>query len=110
MYDSVVIAEFMISLAFEKRIMLNMTKVQKLLYMVYGKFIAESGKQVLKETPKVWPYGPVFPRVHNKIKLDNVKTLQDPMFDVVKNDILLKETIDKIIDCLLYTSPSPRDA
>lgn len=98
MYDSVLIAEFMISLAFEKRIMLNMTKIQKLLYMVYGKFIAEYGKQILKETPKVWPYGPVFPRVHKKIKLDHVKALEDPIFDAVNKDIELKVAINEIID------------
>ncbi|WP_109831388.1 Panacea domain-containing protein [Reichenbachiella versicolor] len=98
MFDSVTIAEYMLSLAYEKRIVLNMTKIQKLLYLVYGKFMAESGKQISKESPKAWPYGPVFPRVHKKVKLDNVKTLDDPYFAEISQDKDLNQAIIGVID------------
>ncbi|MDO5537847.1 MAG: DUF4065 domain-containing protein [Desulfovibrionaceae bacterium] len=41
----------------------NNTKIQKLLYCVYGAILAAHGVQICREKPRAWPYGPVFPRV-----------------------------------------------
>lgn len=98
MFDSVTIAEYMLSLAYERRIVLNMTKIQKLLYLAYGKILADSGVEISKESPKAWPYGPVFPRVHKKVKLDNVKTLDDSCFDELRADTGLTDTLIRIIE------------
>lgn len=47
-----------------------MTKIHKLLYISYGIFLARENKRLTNEHPQAWPFGPVFPRVHNKVSLD----------------------------------------
>lgn len=46
--------------------LLNKTQINKLLFICYGMYLAATGGKVLFEddTPKAWPYGPVFPRVY----------------------------------------------
>ena len=46
----------------------NMTKIQKWLYICYGLYLAVYNKQLLKERPKAWDYGPAFPTVHKQQK------------------------------------------
>lgn len=43
---------------------LNKTQVNKLLFICYGFYLAISGDKLFSETPKAWPYGPVFPNVY----------------------------------------------
>lgn len=73
---------------------LNMTQINKLLYMLYGVVLVETKKRLTDETPKAWPYGPVFPRVHTKIKLQDeindtfynkIKDIDESIFDNLKN-------------------------
>ena len=49
-------------------ILLNKTQINKLLFMCYGMYLAATKGEVLFEddTPKAWPFGPVFPRVYKK--------------------------------------------
>ena len=52
-------------LAFDRRrVVLNNTQVNKLLFMCYGTYYARTSKRLFEETPKAWPFGPVFPRVY----------------------------------------------
>jgi len=77
---------------------LNMTMVQKLLYICYGLWLAIECAQLFEERPKAWKYGPVFPKVHKKqMKFnDSLKKLErkishesfekyDELIDVVLN-------------------------
>ncbi len=66
-YDSVLGAKLLLALAYEKDIVLNVTKVQKMLYIIYSYFMAKHNIQIFQETPKAWPYGPVFPRTRKKV-------------------------------------------
>lgn len=46
---------------------LNKTQVNKLLYIWYGVYYAKTRKKLCNdESPKAWPYGPVFPRVYKR--------------------------------------------
>lgn len=65
-YDSVLVANYLLALANEKGVILNTTKVQKLLYMAYGLLLAEKNRIITDEQPKAWPYGPVFPKTRKK--------------------------------------------
>lgn len=48
-------------------VQLNKTQMQKLLFMCYGIYLASTGKRLfVDDTPKAWPFGPVFPRVNKK--------------------------------------------
>lgn len=99
MYDSVTIAEYIRSLAYEKRMMLNMTQIQKLLYLAYGYFIAHKGVVISTEAPKAWPFGPVYPRVHKKIKLNApIKDIQDDIFCEINGDKELKNKLTEIVE------------
>ncbi len=52
-------------LAFKrKKVVLNKTQVNKLLFMCYGTYLALVGKKLFEEAPKAWPFGPVFPKVY----------------------------------------------
>ncbi len=81
---------------------LNKTQMQKLLFMCYGIYYALEDKPLFKDdTPKAWPYGPVFPRVNvrynpnvlpsdlsteeKKAFLENEKALRIANSVIVKN-------------------------
>jgi uncharacterized phage-associated protein len=94
-YDSIDGAKFLRARAFEKNLSLNVTKVQKLLFIIYGFYQATRNHRIFNETPRAWPYGPVFPR-----------TRKNEVFDTVfkSNDfprLLSDKTFVKIIDATL---------
>lgn len=47
-----------------KRVVLNKTQVNKLLFMCYGTYCAKTSRRMFEESPKAWPFGPVFPKVY----------------------------------------------
>lgn len=97
-YDSVLVARFLLALAFKKGIVLNVTKVQKLLYIAYGFFLGQKGRKLLNESPKAWPYGPVFPRTRKKVDYSKVISLEAEEFHEIKEDQEVVEFLDKLID------------
>lgn len=53
--------------AFKHRVILNKTQMQKLLFMCYGQALVMEGKPLFADdTPKAWPFGPVFPRSYKR--------------------------------------------
>lgn len=53
--------------AFKHRVILNKTQMQKLLFMCYGQALAMEGTPLFADdTPKAWPFGPVFPRSYKR--------------------------------------------
>lgn len=97
-YDSVLVAKYMLALAWKKGIVLNVTKVQKMLYILYGYFVANHDHPVLTEQPKAWPYGPVFPRSQKKVDYSTILPLEHSDFNEIKNDSLLTDKLNLIID------------
>lgn len=97
-YDSVLLAQYMLSLAHSKGINLNVTKVQKLIYIVYGVFMSEHDHQITTEAPKAWPFGPVFPRSQKKVNYTAVMPLDTPLFGELKEDKILNDVLGSVID------------
>ena len=64
-YDSRDVAAYIAQQCDAKRIPYNNTKIQKLLYCVYGCYLAWKKERVCDEYPRAWKYGPVFPMVFN---------------------------------------------
>lgn len=57
---------------------LNKTQIHKILFYVYGVYYAQTDKLLFTDdTPKVWPYGPVFPRVNKRINVGEFVSLSD---------------------------------
>ena len=69
--DSVEFAIYLNQKATELGLSVNVTKIQKWLYICYGIYLAAKGEQLLTERPKAWEFGPAFPRVHKKQKKNN---------------------------------------
>lgn len=68
-FNSVECANYLRYIAIEEfGLILNMTQVQKLLYMAYGVTLAINESQLLDEVPQAWPFGPIFPLVHKFTK------------------------------------------
>lgn len=58
------------------KMLLNKTQINKILFYVYGVYLVKTNGNHLfsDDTPKAWPFGPVFPRVYKKIATDEVVT------------------------------------
>jgi Uncharacterized phage-associated protein len=98
-YDSILVAKYMLAIAKDRNISLNVTKVQKLLYILYGYYLANyDNHQIIEEDPKAWPYGPVFPRSQKKVDYSNILPLDSPDFEDIKRDKKLTEAINYVID------------
>lgn len=97
-YDSVLIAEYLRAVAYSKKLNLNVTKVQKLLYILYGLFLKKYDRLIINETPKAWPYGPVFPNTREKVNYDKVPDINDPCFDTIKHDDTLLKEVAYVIE------------
>lgn len=53
--------------AFKHKVILNKTQMQKLLFMCYGQTLAMVDRPLfVDDTPKAWPFGPVFPRSYKQ--------------------------------------------
>jgi uncharacterized phage-associated protein len=91
-YDSVYVARYLIKQCEDMGIAdINNTKINKLLYIVYGLYLAIYGKEILQERSKYFPYGPVFPRVYRN-------------FDSIRSINLEYNFIDdlvKVVDCVM---------
>lgn len=66
-YKSTDAALYLVARANERRVALNITKVQKLLYIAYGAFLRVYNERLVNEHPEAWPYGPVFPTMRKEL-------------------------------------------
>lgn len=95
-YDSKLIAKYLLALGYDQGKVLNVTKVQKLLFIAYGYFL-NKGRKIIDEQPKAWPYGPVFPKTR-KIDYGIVYMKSDLNFNEINSDEDLKESLKKIVE------------
>lgn len=67
MFDSRDVAAYIAQQCDDRDIGYNNTKIQKLLYCAYGGLLAWKNVRICNEYPRVWQYGPVFPKVFSYI-------------------------------------------
>ena len=65
--DSVEVAKAVIAEAQRAGIKINMTQLQKLLFIIYGTSLAILNRKPFNENAQAWPYGPVFPRTRRDL-------------------------------------------
>jgi uncharacterized phage-associated protein len=94
-YDSVPVAELLIAIGHDNRLHLNVTQVQKILFILYGYYLAKCNHRLLTETPKAWPFGPVFPRARKHVNYTQAKKIEN--INGVSEDLQLKEIATKIV-------------
>lgn len=97
-FDSRDVAAYIAQECRKNCIAYNNTKIQKLLYCVYGVVLAEFGRHICDEQPKAWPYGPVFPKVFKYIhKGENID-----LYSARLKDTLLEEEKAVIAEVLAF--------
>lgn len=69
--DSIDVGRAIRYVGMTKNMQLNMTQLNKLLYIAYGVHLVRQKQRLTAEHPAAWPYGPVFPRMNNKLKLSD---------------------------------------
>lgn len=86
--DSVDVAKALMAEADSQGLRLNMTQLQKLLYIVYGTCLVMLGRRPFDEHAQAWPFGPVFPktrrRLLNAVKNWNIEDCPATVPDDVK--------------------------
>ena len=97
-YNSILVAKYLLALANQKKRNLNVTKVQKLLFIAYGYFLSKLDVKLLDETPKAWPFGPVFPKTQKKVDYTVVYDVNAPEFDELRQDSIITDILNTIID------------
>ncbi len=74
----------------------NNTKIQKLMYICYGTFLAEKSIHIIEEKPQILYYGPIFKSALQYIQ--NLSDINDLSKDI--SGILDKDTKDTLQDII----------
>jgi uncharacterized phage-associated protein len=94
-YKSEVVGRYIAAYANSRKIYINITKIQKLLYIAYGVCLAIKDKRLVNEHPQAWPSGPVFPIAREKL-------LKEILSDINTDDPALAEIVqDKEANALM---------
>lgn len=97
-YNSTIVARYIVAYANANRFGINMTKLQKLLYITYGVFMAVKNARLTNEHPQAWPYGPVFPTTRNKllrVSFDNIN-ISDETLNEINKDEEMRSLLDLV--------------
>ena len=97
-YDSTTVAKYLLALAYKKGIVLNVTKVQKLLFIVYDYFLAKHNQHLLDEPPKACPFGPVLPKPRKQVDNSKIIDTNDPELSEIPSGPVVTDALNRIID------------
>lgn len=76
-------------------VILGKTQLQKLLFISYGCTLARRGQKLFTDdTPKVWPFGPVFPRTYKRYQPEYIELSDEEKIAFVKDIDTLKMVVD----------------
>lgn len=98
-YNSVVVACYIAAMVNKKKLGINMTKLQKLLYITYGTYLALYGQRLTNEHPQAWPYGPVFPTVRNKLLKKDLSAITLEL--VIDENPIDDKKLEQVIELVL---------
>lgn len=65
-YDSLIIAKFFIDIAIKQGKPISPLKLQKLVYYAVGWYAGYTGRRLLDEEVKAWPYGPIIASIYHE--------------------------------------------
>lgn len=99
-YNSVDMARYLVAYANEHGFTINMTKLQKLLYIAYGTYLAPKNRRLINEHPQAWPYGPVFQTTRDKLLKKNLSGIRssDQGLETIKNDNEVQALLKLVFD------------
>lgn len=102
-FESVFLATYILSVCKHRGLMMNQTKLQKLMYVIYGSFLAFRNERICEEHPRAWPFGPVFPTAQrffmSQTNFLNVSASlhQAKQYEGLLNDVELNNLIYRVI-------------
>jgi len=73
--------------------LIDLLKLQKLVYLAHGWNLAFRNEPLVRETVKAWKYGPVFPDLYDATKDHGRQPILDPLpstSDAIKADVTAK--------------------
>lgn len=91
---------YIVAYANEHHFGINMTKLQKLLYIIYGVYLAVKNERLTNEHPQAWPYGPVFPTTRNKLLKRDFSAINkdDSELDAISKDVEIQSLVKLVFD------------
>jgi uncharacterized phage-associated protein len=97
-YKSTILAKYIAAYLNDRGADVNMTKIQKLTYIVYGTYLAITGEVPVDEHPKAWPFGPVFPITRKKLSRTDLNSISfsDSDLSEIKSDALIAHVMDAV--------------
>lgn len=96
-YSSIDVANYVVAYANEYKFGINLTKMLKLTYFLYGAYLAYTGERLTDEHPVAWTYGPVFERARRYF-------MNRDLLDVSMDDVCGELLSDKDVGAMLeYT-------
>lgn len=95
LYNSVVMAKYILAYANKFGFTINMTKLQKLLYIAYGACLSVKNQRLVNEHPQAWPFGPVFPTTRNRLLKTNFDdvSMDDESLSEIKKDKEMEDLV-----------------
>lgn len=83
------------------RQMLNRTQINKILFAVYGKYLVAAGQPLfVDDSPKAWPYGPVFPLVNKRVDISEVVTFPQNKIELFKQNRMAQEIVVEMVNAM----------
>lgn len=109
--DSKIAAKYMLALAQSKGKVLNATQLQKILFIGYGyKLANDSNNPLFSESPRAWPFGPVFPNVHKNVDAYESYSLDSDELSEIKKDKEITDLFTNLINKYsIYTATKLSD-
>lgn len=95
-YSAIDIAKAIITEIKNQDSYINITKLQKLLYIVYGVYLVEENQELFNEEPLCLPFGPVFDSVLQSYKQNELE-LQDVSNSSCNIDENIQNTIERVV-------------
>ena len=98
MFESRDVAAYIAQECDKRGIEYNNTKIQKLMYCCYGVSLAYANERICDEYPRVWPHGPVFPKVFKCYqKMNGVAGYSTVFRDTATEK--QKNIVEAVLDC-----------
>jgi len=94
-YKSIDVGRYIVAYANEHKFGINLTKMLKLTFFLYGAYLAYIGERLTDEHPLAWTYGPVFERERRYFMNQD---LLDISIEDVDKSLLADEDVEAMME------------
>lgn len=99
LYRSLDVSLLLAAMANQRKMVVNHTKIHKLLFITYGSYLAVYDKRLIDEHPQSWPYGPVFAKLRDVSMVEDFSAIGigDRRLSKIKSDRKVVDIIDFVL-------------